>query len=551
MADTAPQRSLCSFDARGVRSWTDLTTAHVFVSSLDVSLARELMESSLPPFVLPEFLHEATHFYCLRSPVGFAAALLEQEVLSPTTCPGHRAVAHARINLLLTLYRPWLEGLALFAEFDASPGSAKSISQPLLTLVHFYRASINQPSDDPWFDLFKTLSTVRQSEKLISKKQLLLSTPWAPDGYLSGYMAAKNASYAMRQMAGDPFGDTDFALEYMIRYFFYDYELVDLLTSPLSELRLDALQDHAIRRMEGLLVDGDILAARAADIERRLADAEGVSGAESMLFSSADRELADRLHNELTERVERLPAEGQELIARRRILRLCSADVELVSAGNQKLRVRVQGEDIIEFPTDAPIPAGDSQPAMIDVYFDGSRSLTGMLIRSDSGDLLGHVYRMPPPTEELGDIDALVVSNRDALALISELEQHAAEALRRVDGLPALLAKLHAYAVRVRDQHLGAIGMTWVPPDVRPAVVAYLQHESLRGFLTDHDIFVLAAASAVESLAARLEEAHLADGTNLARALPELRDKFLNFIGGTPIKLSRNAEDQTVLTCRL
>jgi hypothetical protein len=122
------------------RSWTDLITNMTQLSAVRVDQDFDALMGwgSLPPQLLPGFLHELTHHWCFLSPVGFALATLQLRARRSGVLlsSGHgdrdelsnRLFADlARYETVSTMLRPLAEGLALFAEFDAMTGPESSV----------------------------------------------------------------------------------------------------------------------------------------------------------------------------------------------------------------------------------------------------------------------------------------------------------------------------------------------------------------------------------------------------------------------------------------
>ena len=236
-----PSRVLCSFGEAGTRSWTDISSNHTYLRQLDHSVLANVVLGDLPLPILFEFLHETTHHACLNTPVGYALALLDEESRYGTEDPSETALLQLRIDTVLTLYRAWMEGLALFAEFNASPGHTTVLSEPLTRALHLFLAfeartdQMRNPSD-PSEDIFAMLYDLRRTEFAQQRKQDILVSGWRGQSrYLQGYMAVKN--FARWAEAAHPplFADKDFLLSYLINHLFSDITMVDLLLRPAGD----------------------------------------------------------------------------------------------------------------------------------------------------------------------------------------------------------------------------------------------------------------------------------------------------------------------------
>ncbi|MCP3392340.1 hypothetical protein NLM27_26685 [Bradyrhizobium sp. CCGB12] len=170
-----------------------------------------------PPETLPQFLHELTHQWCFNSPVGIALALLHLEAAaidwSKDTAPSARQRARdclLKAMVALTLLRPVVEGMALFAEFDLMVTSYGELcSKPVLNIatlfrdpsvhIQFGRGSLtaNASEHNKWSCsnfLANPFYALRTSPHLIDRKSSLLSSPFSMDGdaYLLGYLLMKS-----------------------------------------------------------------------------------------------------------------------------------------------------------------------------------------------------------------------------------------------------------------------------------------------------------------------------------------------------------------------
>src|SRR5262245_46005415 len=144
MAKRTGAPHLCSFGGGSLRSWTDVFTNHTFIGPLHPVLGVEdILNGRIPPFALPHFLHEATHHTCLGSPVGLGLAVLEQQARDLAESGSRKDLSaarmyHLRVEMLLAMYRPLFEGVALFAEFDASPGASRVTTLPMILAVDMF-----------------------------------------------------------------------------------------------------------------------------------------------------------------------------------------------------------------------------------------------------------------------------------------------------------------------------------------------------------------------------------------------------------------------------
>jgi hypothetical protein len=193
---------------------------------------------SFPLAGLPAFLHEATHHWCFDSAVGLSLALLwvrtfRDLLMWNADVPGaEEALIRSKSRLFKyelasRLLRPLLEGLALFAEFDAFPGSAQFASIPLMWAWMLYAES---PRDFQT-DVKDILIASRLSARTVRRKTNVLASAFAVangDGYLPGYLSVRSSSMIIME-ASARLVDADFYLSYMKEFFFEDAGLVNLI----------------------------------------------------------------------------------------------------------------------------------------------------------------------------------------------------------------------------------------------------------------------------------------------------------------------------------
>jgi hypothetical protein len=139
--------------------------------------------------------------------------------------------------------RPLAEGMALFGEFDVTPGNSAVISQVMLTAAISFLELSNQPDETTVAQagtLFgSALMTARLRPRFRNRKANLLVRPLTLDdgGYLAGYLTVKNCWHHFRSIAGvSKFADTDLFLTYLRSFFYDDFGLVAVLLDPDKEI---------------------------------------------------------------------------------------------------------------------------------------------------------------------------------------------------------------------------------------------------------------------------------------------------------------------------
>ncbi len=215
----------------GSRSWTDATTNSIFYRGLDSAaylrwLARRNLSGA---HLVGQFLHEFTHHWCNRTLLGAALAMIELRLsLFTEAHPRGRPiwardlVAHRTITNLL---RPMFEGLAQIAEYDLTHIDDEAhTGTPLGASVLCFGVA----GDDQFRHAM--LQHLRHSDELLERKASLYFRKFeVEDGYLPGYMAAKNAAWSI---VGRGYNvPIEIFLAYMRSYFWDDPELIKILVS--------------------------------------------------------------------------------------------------------------------------------------------------------------------------------------------------------------------------------------------------------------------------------------------------------------------------------
>jgi hypothetical protein len=225
---------------------TDPITNSVVISGLDFSRdgANLLRPGRYPGSCINSYIHESLHHMCFRSPVGSALSYLYhrafQRALDYVTLG--EASAHdgidvlgdiVRVEGLLHLMRPLAEGIALFGEFDAFPGDAKSISWVFRNTAIAFAEHV-PGSNTLQVDqiLHELLRRARQSQLGRQRKENLLMQGLTTHrgGYLPGYIFVKNLQFSLFGHLGSrKLLDSEFYLHFITYWFYNDFSLVKTL----------------------------------------------------------------------------------------------------------------------------------------------------------------------------------------------------------------------------------------------------------------------------------------------------------------------------------
>lgn len=251
------------------RSHTDALTNLVVLSSFDIGRHfQEIVDRDLPIATLPTFLHEATHHWCFDTPVGLALHLLFMRARRAALRPEGEnrwqiLDSVVRYEVARDFIYPLSEGIALFAEHDAIPGAAKTISTPMMSAAALYGRGYAFEGEQPYETLPLVLAGARISRGHTRRKAALLLEPMscAKGGYLPGYMLVKGL-WRHAWPKSELFRDSDFFLQYLRAQLFDDWGLVArLLDDNKKDIgALDAIMSHIAARLRNFIevaVDGD------------------------------------------------------------------------------------------------------------------------------------------------------------------------------------------------------------------------------------------------------------------------------------------------------
>lgn len=392
------------------RGWADLITSAVDLGCSADELESFLRETRLPASLLPNFLHEFAHFYCLRSSVGGMIASLYLEAQDWLLALAERAVREraeevspgapptaVRVDTAVRLLRPLLEGMALFAEHDLFPGKATVTSNLAFWFARLFLPLRSMPRDTDAAALDratgKLLLTYRSvpefdgPQSWARTKASLLLQPLALDGggYLAGYLTVRNLWQIARHNARS-LANTDLFFMYFYSLIFDDYGLVEiLLDDDIDEAaRAKKMLERLQARMQ-LLRDRsleDRVTEYQAAVAERKDDAIGMDGHYGSIF--LDEAFVKRIREIIRKRREQwLLSERTE--AGRSLLFDHACEVlhrELMRIGLIWVTVEVTGEGQVigregdEVRFTGPAKVGVSPGAgsgFLAVYFDPRR----------------------------------------------------------------------------------------------------------------------------------------------------------------------------------
>jgi hypothetical protein len=239
------------------RSWAHPRTGHVHFAWQDIHrIVLNDTTYALSEGQIGTFIHELTHVACYGEPLPVAMASLHArqrwshfnaypDVGSSFVLDG------ARIAIIEAFYAPLYEGLALFAQFDATPGPARTVSTAMrLAMTVLFRQNATRIVASTsniasrWERLYNEfrdfLAHVRLSRAYVQQKASLF-TPESIDAkqmrsdasenpYFTGYLTIKSLwNVAVTHGCREIWLDSDLFLSYLITYFFQDFGLIAIV----------------------------------------------------------------------------------------------------------------------------------------------------------------------------------------------------------------------------------------------------------------------------------------------------------------------------------
>lgn len=289
--------------AKVERSWTDAITNAALLGGFDALgyLAWLAGRRARIEAALPQFLHEFTHHWCFDSVVGNAIAQLVLRARRNAHVFGLAERFDAiesdilRAQAAELMLQPLAEGLALFAEFDITPGESRVESRTTtacLSCFGFPIKSDRDPVGNATMVLRALLQTTRRQPAMLERKAGVYAQRFECEaGYLAGYLSVK-ALWAQLASKAPLLHDRDLYLAFLRSYIYDDARLALLmLDHALSDFAAcEAIANHIYRRL-GALVESDDLVERVNAWESACLGGQPVI--EAIGVTVAERERAD------------------------------------------------------------------------------------------------------------------------------------------------------------------------------------------------------------------------------------------------------------------
>jgi hypothetical protein len=212
------------------------------------------------PDGIPLFLHEATHHWCFDTPIFWALYILQFRALGGLCKIAKKQQVVQwdiiddiyRCRAVTDLYRPIIEGLALFAEYVALPRGRFIYSHPFSQVTALCDGWLKEEleGEEQLKAAMSLVMVARKSTGSARKKAGLLSMPFDPGGspYLTGHMLVCSIWRAMLMQGVSMFTNTDAFLSYLRSYFFFDYELIAILMN--NELHETAIVQAVAQHLQ-------------------------------------------------------------------------------------------------------------------------------------------------------------------------------------------------------------------------------------------------------------------------------------------------------------
>jgi hypothetical protein len=249
----APLFAEPALGVRSSRSYVDLPTNAGFIARLSArNNLGAFLSGRLPADLLPAFLHEATHHWCFHSSLGFTIAAIYQRAAANAAIISDAAHGHGHLSVspqgagfaefesafqdLLrfeTAFRvlmPFIEGLALFAEFDVQPQLQDVTPMPFGLATRIFAGPNASDRAESWNTLSGRIAEARASSAMADRKYQVLLKGLAPsrEPYCAGYLSVKSAWSAAATYRSE-LRDSGAFLTFLRNFIFEDLGLADIL----------------------------------------------------------------------------------------------------------------------------------------------------------------------------------------------------------------------------------------------------------------------------------------------------------------------------------
>ncbi|MFL5845294.1 MAG: hypothetical protein ACJ762_11410 [Solirubrobacteraceae bacterium] len=322
----------------------------------------DIIKGHVPIAALPALLHESSHHTCLVGSVGFTLCFLDRQARRQLSEGDRDSAVKSIMKIAITLeaYRPVLEGVALFTEFDVLAGDSKIMSRPLWWALDLHVAGklIGRGEldlDSAWEkELAYALMESRATLESTSRRLRVLSTSLRdPGAYVLGYLFVKTWwRWVGREHS--VFADADFTAFFLGEYFFNDFELAGMLLDADATPR--QILEHTFSRLRGMFVESDwqTVGTHFEEVmyayDPETAELDGLELGPSPFPNSPDAEHA---RDALARAIADAPIDDQKVLARRTMLHLASLPLDVATICGTTFGVRA-GRIVTWGPTQNP-----------------------------------------------------------------------------------------------------------------------------------------------------------------------------------------------------
>jgi hypothetical protein len=213
-------------------------------------IIEDVKKGTYPTRCLGPFLHEGTHHRCFDGPTGYALLGIESfsrgswwntlECRKPkgeqSVCAdNHTCFNRALLRAIYQLLTPLAEGLALYGELDAAPGTSAAASSMSLNAISVFRYSDmvkTMLAGDGIEQIYVDLKTWETSERANPKGKFAVTRNTlaqqanlpALRPYRVGYDWIKGIVAGIHKYSANAREDTDVTLAFLCSYFFDDWK---------------------------------------------------------------------------------------------------------------------------------------------------------------------------------------------------------------------------------------------------------------------------------------------------------------------------------------
>lgn len=293
------------------RSWVDLFTNETFLRNNDpASLANIVGKRKLPNEIFWSTIHEGTHHWCFNTIFGKALFLLHFKTYIDAGDNANSGNVNkwdtwknqTKYETVIKVYRPLLEGMALFAEHNTRPSESEALPIYLLMNMLWFSKSGALSGFGNLKEIEKAYKRFlfynRLSVEGIARKKNILMHPLDTDHkcYLTGYLFVQRILANLKSNSNGVL-DPNVFLYFIRNYFFNDLEFVEMLfdDSILDENVHAKICDYFSNRLMLLeTVNGEQLKQFEERVVKGIFD-----GTINILCDAAKVENGERVCNEI------------------------------------------------------------------------------------------------------------------------------------------------------------------------------------------------------------------------------------------------------------